>query len=65
MPVEITKKQKPKTVSLHTKIDVDTNKKINEMVKAVNQTRVAFFRDAIADRLIYLQGCVDQENSDV
>ena len=66
MPVEITKKRKPRNYPVTAKVDADVYAEIKRVCRAVGQSHPMFFLDAIADRLLYLQGYLDdKEGGDV
>lgn len=66
MPVEITQKKKPKNFVVQTRVDEDVYAEIKRIIFAVGQSQQMFLLDAIADRLLYLQGYLnDKEDGDV
>ena len=58
MPVEITKKRKPRIHPVTAKVDADVYAEIKRVCRAVGQSHPMFFLDAIADRLEYLNKVV-------
>ena len=61
MPVEITKKRKPRNYPVTAKVDADAYAEIKRVCRAVGQSHTMFLLDAIADRLLYLQGYLDDK----
>ena len=67
MPVEITRKYKPKTSRVvSARVSWNVDEEIWNITRQVGQTRAEFMQDAIADRLLYLQGYLnDKEDGHV
>ena len=66
MPVEVTKKKKPRNFCMNAKVDADVYAEIKRITHAVRQSQSLFLQDAIADRLAYLQGYLnDKEDNNV
>jgi len=66
MPVEITQKKKPRNFVVQTRVDEDAYAEIKRITFAVGQSQQMFLKDAIADRLLYLQGYLnDKEDGHV
>ena len=65
MPVEVTRKKKPRNFGVVAKVDEDVYAEIKRITHAVRQSHPMFLKDAIADRLAYLQGYINDKEDGV